>query len=101
MLDDLTKCIEEECKKAIEYNIYGTQDFHIESIERLEDKDGAFNFAVTTWNDQSENPRQNREMSLFEVMNLLGRIIGHRAITRSVMLINGEEHKHEKEINPS
>lgn len=86
ILAELTKLIKNECDAAIEYEIYGTQEFHIESIERIEDKDNALNFKVTTWNDISEDPRKTKEMSLFEIMDLLGRIIGHRATTDSVKL---------------
>lgn len=85
-LAELTKLIKNECDNAIKYEIFGTQEFHIEKIERIEDKDGALNFNVTTWNDVSENPRQTKEMSLFEIMDLLGRIIGHRALSDSVGL---------------
>lgn len=84
MLDKLTDVIMEECQRAKEYKIFGTQSFHIESIKQLEDKGPALNFEVTTWNDQSENARKVKEMSLFEVMDLLGRVIGHRAINTAI-----------------
>jgi hypothetical protein len=86
ILTELTKLIKNECDNAIEYEIFGTQEFHIEKIERLDDKGVALNFKVTTWDDISENPRKTQEMSLFEIMDLLGRIIGHRAISNSVGL---------------
>lgn len=86
ILSELTKLIKNECDAAIEYQIFGTQEFHIEKIERLEDKDGALNFSVTTWNEVSEDSRKTKEMSLFEIMDLLGRIIGHRALSSSVEL---------------
>jgi hypothetical protein len=83
---ELTKLIKNECDAAIQYGIYGTQEFHIESIEKIENKGKALNFKVTTWNDISEDPRKTREMSLFEIMDLLGRIIGHRATSDGVGL---------------
>ena len=86
ILTELTKLIKNECENAIEYEIFGTQEFHIEKIERLDDKGVALNFKVTTWNDISEDPRETQEMSLFEIMDLLGRIIGHRATSDSVGL---------------
>lgn len=87
ILAELTKLIKNECDNAIEYEIFGTQEFHIEKIERLPDtKNGALNFNVTTWNDVSEDPRETKEMSLFEIMDLLGRIIGHRATSDSVRI---------------
>jgi hypothetical protein len=84
MLEIFTKLIEQECRNAIEYKIFGTQDFHIESIQRIEDEDGALCFNVTTWNEQNEESRKSKKMYLFEVMDLLGRIIGHRAINDAV-----------------
>ena len=86
ILAELTKLIKNECDDAIKYKIFGTQEFHIEKIERIEDKGKSLNFKVTTWNDISEDPRKTKEMSLFEIMDLLGRIIGHRATTDSVGL---------------
>lgn len=88
MLKELTALIEGQCRIASQYGIFGTQDFHIESVERLEDKDNALNFLVTTWNEASENPRSKREMGLFELMDLLGRIIGHRATNDAVDLFH-------------
>lgn len=84
MLNVLTNIIEEECRNAIEYGIFGTQDFHIESIERIDDKEGALFFKVTTWNNQAEESRCERFLDLFEVMDLLGRVIGHRGIRNAV-----------------
>lgn len=86
ILAELTKLIKNECDAAIEYELFGTQEFHIEKIERLDDKNGALKFNVTTWNDVSEDPRKTKQMSLFEIMDLLGRIIGHRALSDSVGL---------------
>lgn len=86
-LQHLATLIEHECQMAKKYEIFGTQDFHIEKVERLPDEGKAFNFRVTTWNDQSEDPRKVREMSLVELMDLLGRIIAHRAVTPAVDLI--------------
>lgn len=86
ILAELTKLIKKECDSAIKYEIFGTQQFHIEKIERIEDKGEALNFLVTTWSDMDENPRETKEMSLFEIMDLLGRIIGHRATSDSVGL---------------
>lgn len=88
ILAELTKLIKNECDNAIEYELFGTQEFHIEKIERLDDKYGALNFNVTTWNDVSEDPRKTEEMSLFEIMDLLGRIIGQRATSDSVGLFD-------------
>lgn len=79
MLKIFTNLIKEECENAIEYGIYGTQEFHIEKIEQIEDKDGAWNFLVTTC-EIDENSRATKEMSLYEIMDLLGRVIGHRAL---------------------
>lgn len=93
MLKELTKLIEKECKNAIEYGIFGTQEFHIEKIERIADKDGAFNFLVTTWNDVSFEPRKTKELGLFEIMDLLGRIIGHRALSDSVEVAKNYENR--------
>lgn len=84
MLEIFTKFIKEACDEAIKYGMYGTQSFHIEKIEQIEDKDGAWNFLVTTWNNENdpfEDSRKTEEMSLFEIMDLLGRIIGHLALT--------------------
>lgn len=97
ILAELTKLIKNECDDAIKYEIYGTQEFHIEKIERIEDKGKALNFKVTTWNDVSEDPRKTKEMSLFEIMDLLGRIIAHRATCDSVRLfkkVNGDLDKY-------
>lgn len=91
MLDKLTKLIEEQCRLAAQYGIFGTQGFHIESVERLEDKDGAMNILVTTWNDESEEPRETREMGVWELMDLLGRIIGHRAAGDAVDVFDSLE----------
>lgn len=84
MLEAFTKAIKEECDNAIKYGIYGTRSFHIEKIEQIENKDVALNFLVTTWTDESENPRETKEMNLFDIMDLLGRIIGHRALNLAV-----------------
>lgn len=84
MLEIFTKLIEQECRKAVEYKIFGTQDFHIESIEQIESEDEALCFKVVTWNEARENSRETKKMYLFEVMDLLGRIIGHRAINDAV-----------------
>ncbi len=86
MLDQLTELIGNQCREATQYGIFGTQDFHIESVSRLEDKNGSLNFLVTTWNGQSAESRQDKEMSLFELMDLLGRVMGHRALRESVGL---------------
>ena len=86
ILAELTKLIKAECDEAIKYELYGTQEFHIEKIERLADKGRALNFNVTSWNDVSEDPRKTKEMSLFEIMDLLGRIIAQRATSDSVEL---------------
>ena len=58
ILAELTKLIKNECDDAIKYEIFGTQEFHIEKIERIEDKGKSLNFKVTTWNDISEDPRK-------------------------------------------
>jgi hypothetical protein len=88
LLEIFTDIIKEECDNAKNYKIFGTQDFHIESIEKIEDKDGAFCFKVTTWNEVPANfddsSRKVKEMSLFEIMDLLGRIIGHRGCNKAV-----------------
>lgn len=88
-LHDLTSLIEEECRRAKEYGVFGTGDFHIEKVERLPDRDGALCFRVTTWNERSEHSRKAREMGLFELMNLLGRVIGHRAVDPAVDMMAG------------
>lgn len=88
-LHDLASLIEEECRRAREYGIFGTSDFHIEKVERLPDRDGALSFRVTTWNNKSEHPRRAREMGLFDLMNLLGRVMGHRAVSPAVDMIAG------------
>lgn len=85
MLEIFTNKIKEECENAIKYGIYGTQEFHIEKIEQIEDKDGAWNFLVTTWNEIDENSRTTKEMSLYEIMDLLGRVIGHRALNADLI----------------
>lgn len=81
MLEILTKIIKEQCDNAIKYDRYGTDEFHIEKIEQIENKGKAWNFLVTTWNDVSEDPRQTKEMSLYEIMDLLGRIIGLKGLS--------------------
>lgn len=86
ILVELTKLIKEECDNAIKYDLFGTQEFHIEKIERIEDDDPALNFRVTTWSEMSENSRKAKEMGLIEVMDLLGRVIGHRATNDGVGL---------------
>lgn len=86
ILVELTKLIKEECDNAIKYDIFGTQEFHIEKIERIEDKGQGLNFRVTTWNDISEDSREVKEMGLIQIMDLLGRVIGHRACNDSVGL---------------
>lgn len=86
ILVELTKLIKEECDDAIKYNLFGTQEFHIEKIERIKDKDDALNFSITTWDNISEDPRKVKEISLFEIMDLLGRIIAQRATTDAVGL---------------
>lgn len=88
LLETFTKIIKKECDNAIKYKIYGTDSFHIEEIIRIEDKNGALNFLVTTWNNENsptESSRKVKEMNLFELMDLLGRIISHRALTDAVM----------------
>lgn len=87
ILPDLVDAIRKECRNAVKYSIYGTQDFHLEKVERIEDKGSAFNFRVTTWNDMSSNPRETKEMSLFEVMNLLGKVIGNRACNEACDIV--------------
>lgn len=90
MLEIFTNLIKEACDDAIKYKIYGTQSFHIEKIERIEDKDGALNFLVTTWDDENDpekSSRETKEMSLFEIMDLLGRVIAHRAISDAVGVV--------------
>ncbi len=87
MLEIFTKAIKEECDNAIKYGIYGTRSFHIEKIEQIESKDGALNFLVTTWSDENdpyESSRETKEMNLFDIMDLLGRVIGHRALNLAV-----------------
>lgn len=87
MLEIFTRLIKEECDNAIKYEIYGTDSFHIEKIEQIEDKDGALNFLVTTWdrdNDPVKSSRETKEMNLFDIMDLLGRLIGHRALNAAV-----------------
>lgn len=86
LLEIFTKAIKEECDAAIKYGIYGTRSFHIEKIEQIENKDDALNFLVTTWSDESypESSRQTKEMNLFDIMDLLGRLIGHRALDIAV-----------------
>lgn len=83
LINNLIDAIIEECHNAKKYKLFGTQEFHIEDIEQIENKDGAFNFKVTTWNECSTDSRKVREMPLYEVMDLLGRVIGHRAINTS------------------
>ena len=90
MLKELTDLIKKECDNAIEYKVYGTQDFHIESIEQIKSEGEALCFNVTTWNEQQEDSRKTKKMYLFEVMDLLGRVIGHRAINNSVGLFKKE-----------
>jgi len=101
ILAELTKLIKNECDNAIKNDVFGTQEFHfaaggfhIEKIERLADKEGVLNFRVKVidWDDVSENWfRQEKEMSLVEIMDLLGRIIAERATTDSVGLFNDNQ----------
>ena len=90
-LHDLAELIEEECRRAREHGVFGTSDFHVEKVERLPDREGAMCFRVTTWNEQSEHSRKAREMGLFDLMNLLGRVIGHRAVNAAVDTIAGAQ----------
>ena len=88
LLEKFTRIIKKECDNAIRYKLYGTDEFHIESIERVEDDEhGAMMFLVTTWNDPSVDSRQTRKYNLFELMDLLGRIISHRGVSDAVMAI--------------
>lgn len=84
LLEKFTRIIQKECERAIKYKIYGTDEFHIESIERVDDEDGALVFLVTTWNDPSFDSRETKKYNLFELMDLLGRIIAHRGVSDAV-----------------
>jgi len=86
-LAELVGLIERECRAAVQYGIFGTSSFHIESVRRLPDVDGALNFEVVTFSRNSSNPREVEQMGLFDVMDLLGRIIGHRAVNDALEVV--------------
>lgn len=52
----------------------GTQEFHIEGFKRLPDQDGAFQFEVTTWSEESEDPRETVVLSFMDLIKLLPRL---------------------------
>lgn len=87
LLNVFTSIIQEECKDAIKYSIFGTQGWHFESIERIEDQNGAFMFKVTTWNNNSTNSRKVKIMSICEIFDELGRAIAARGTTEAAKAI--------------
>lgn len=52
----------------------GTQEFHIEQFKRLPDQDGAFQFEVTTWIEESDDPREIMVLSFAELIKFMPRL---------------------------
>jgi hypothetical protein len=93
LLHDLLRIIGSELIKQAEAggNI-GDQDFHIESIRKIENDGLAWNFEVATWSEQSENPREIEKMSFVQVIEVIARAACFSALSEAY----NEVKKHEK-----
>lgn len=87
MLSKLVALIGIECQNAIKHEIFGTQQFHIEHLERLPTADGVLRFRVTTWAELADEPRQTHDMELFELMQLIGSVVTTRAMGPAVLYL--------------
>ena len=66
----------------------GTQEFHIEQFERLPDKDGAFQFEVTTWSEESDDPRETETISVADLMTLIPKLISFDCFSAIIAEVN-------------
>lgn len=70
---------------------------HIEEIRRIEDyPNGGLRFAVTCWHNEAEPARSTREMSLIEVLTLIGGIVAVYSIVPAVKALRQPENKDAK-----
>jgi|688.fasta_scaffold618058_2 hypothetical protein len=73
LLRDILKVIGKELiRQSKSKGPVGGQEFHIESFWRLpDDKEGGFRFEVTTWDEESEDPRVTEVLSYPKLMALI------------------------------
>lgn len=72
---------------------YGTQEFHIEEFKRLPDKDGAFQFEVTTWSEESEDPRETVILSFADLIKLIPRLFSLDCLSAVCAEVNKNPHE--------
>lgn len=94
LLHSLVKVIGEECLRQAEAggNI-GDQDYHIEDIRRIENDGPAWNFEVTSWTEQSEDPVGVNKMSFVEVIEAIARAVGFSALEAAYVEVKKHEVK--------
>lgn len=94
LLHSLVKVIGEECLRQAEAggNI-GSQDYHIEEIRRINNDGPAWNFEVTSWTEQSDDPVGVHKMSFIEVIRAIARAVGLSVLEAAC----AEVEKHEVE----
>ena len=67
---------------------------HIEEIRQIENfPNGGLRFAVTTWRNERTPPRITKEMSLIEVLTLIGSVIAVYAVIPAVKLLEDQDLK--------
>lgn len=75
LLYDLVKLIGEKCIQQVkDKNGVGNRDFEIESVKRLPD-DPHWVFEVTTWSDQSEEPRKVEKVDYIQLTEMIARAL--------------------------
>lgn len=70
---------------------------HIEEIRRIEDfPNGGLRFSVTCWHNESEPARSTREMSLIELLTLIGSVVAVYSVIPAVTALRQWEDKNAK-----
>lgn len=89
LLSSILKIVGQDLVKQskLKHNI-GTQEFHIEQFKRLPDKDGAFQFEVTTWSEMDEEPRETMVLSFSELINLMPRLFSLDCLSKVCAEVN-------------
>jgi len=94
LLHDLLMIIGEECQRQADAGgVIGDQDYHIESIRRVENDGPSWNFEVVSWSEQSDEPRTTEKMSFVQLIDVLARAISFSTIEAAADAIKKYEVK--------
>ena len=101
LLRSIVRIIGQDLVKQSKSNHHiGTQEFHIEKFERLPDKDAAFQFEITTWNEVSDEPRVTEVVSVADLIGVMARLISFNCFSAIIAEVNKNPPKgakHEKD----